>query len=56
MTNVEAVQKAICSSLCADVEVISQGDGLLFVSTPFFFPDGDAYSIYLEPLQTGGFA
>lgn len=55
MPNVEAIQKAICSSLCADVEVISQDDGLLYVSTPFFFPDGDAYSIYLEPLPTGGF-
>lgn len=30
-------------------------DGLLYVSTPFFFPDGDAYSIYLAPLPTGGF-
>lgn len=53
--NVETIEKAICSSLCADVKITSQGDGLLHVSTPFSFADGDSYSIYLQPLDTGGF-
>jgi hypothetical protein len=52
--NVGAIQEAIRSSLCADVKVIEQEDGLLLVSTPFAFSDGDAYSIYLQGLQTGG--
>lgn len=55
MLNVDAIQRTICSSLCADVEIISHGEGLLYVSTPFYFPDGDAYSIYLEQRPTGGF-
>jgi hypothetical protein len=53
--NVEAIQKAICASLCADIKVAQQEDGLLCVSTPFAFGDGDAYAIYLEALPTGGF-
>lgn len=53
--NLETIEKTICSSLCADVKVISQGDDLLYVSTPFSFSDGDSYSVYLQPLQTGGF-
>jgi Domain of unknown function DUF1828 len=53
--NVEAIQKTICSSLCADVKVVQQEGDLLFVSTPFTFSDGDSYSIYLQALQTGGF-
>lgn len=51
----EAIEKIICSSLCADVRIVSQGDDLLYVSTPFSFSDGDAYSVYLQPLQAGGF-
>jgi hypothetical protein len=53
--NVEAIQQTICSSLCADVKIVQQGDDLLCVSTPFAFSDGDSYSIYLQGLQTGGF-
>jgi hypothetical protein len=53
--DIQEIQKAICSSLCAEVKVSERGYGLLFVSTPFSFPDGDAYSIYLKQLQTGGF-
>ena len=52
---IEDIKKTVCSTLCANVNVIERGDGLLFVSTPFSFSDGDAYSIYLKTLQTGGF-
>ena len=51
----QEIQNVICSSLCAEVKVSDRGDGLWFVSTPFNFPDGDAYSIYLKKLRTGGF-
>lgn len=53
--DIQDIQKAICTSLCAEVKVSERGDGLWFVSTPFSFPDGDGYSIYLKQLQTGGF-
>lgn len=52
--NIETLKKTICSSLCADVNVIEQEDGLFFVSTPFTFGDGDEYSIYIQQLPTGG--
>ncbi|MFA6972118.1 MAG: DUF1828 domain-containing protein [Gallionella sp.] len=53
--DIQEIQRAVCSSLCADVTVSERGGGLWFVSTPFSFPDGDAYSIYLKQLPTGGF-
>ncbi|PIQ14140.1 MAG: hypothetical protein CO125_12580 [Hydrogenophilales bacterium CG_4_9_14_3_um_filter_59_35] len=53
--NINEIRKTICSTLCADVDVVERGEGLLFVSTPFSFSDGDAYSIYLKSLPTGGF-
>ena len=51
---IDEVQQSLCRALCADVRV-SQRAGLLCVATPFRFADGDAYSIYLKPLPTGGF-
>lgn len=53
--NVAAIQKTICSSLCADVKVVQQEEDLLFVATLLTFSDGDGYSIYLQALGTGGF-
>jgi hypothetical protein len=55
MTNVRQIQDALCKSFCTDIRVIERNGGTLLVDTPFHFPDGDAYSIYLEPLSTGGF-
>jgi hypothetical protein len=46
---VAQLKKAVCTSLCADVQLIPRDDGYLFVSTPFEFDDGDAYSVYLKP-------
>ncbi|WP_313497654.1 DUF1828 domain-containing protein [Pseudoxanthomonas mexicana] len=45
----EQLKKAICSSLCADVQLVPRKDGYLFVSTPFAFDDGDSYSLYIKP-------
>lgn len=45
----ELLKKAVCASLCADVQLIPRDDGFIFVSTPFEFDDGDAYSVYLKP-------
>lgn len=53
--NVDAIQKAICASLCADVRVVPQEEDLLYVVTPFTFGDGDTYAIYLQTLPAGGF-
>lgn len=52
--NIEELKKTVCSTLCADVKVSERGSGLLYVSTPFSFPDGDSYSMYIKTLPTGG--
>lgn len=51
--NTELLKKTICSSLCADVELVPRDDGYLFVITPFAFDDGDHYSLYLKPGPSG---
>jgi len=51
---IDTLQKIICTSLCAQVRVTERSDGYFFVDTPFEFPDGDHYSIYLKFLGTGG--
>lgn len=53
--DIEQIQSALCKSFCTEVRVHSRKGGVLLVDTPFQFSDGDAYSIYLEPLATGGF-
>lgn len=52
--NIETLKQSIGASLCSDVNVIEQEEGLFFVSTPFTFGDGDEYSIYIEQLPAGG--
>jgi hypothetical protein len=53
--NINEIKKTICSTLCAEVDIVERGGGILFVSTPFTFADGDVYSIYLKMLPAGGF-
>lgn len=50
-TELEAV---LCRSLCGQAQVRVSDDGLWQVKTPFSFPDGDAYSLYVRQLPTGG--
>lgn len=49
------IREQLCRSLCADVSVIDRPDGSVLVDTPFYFPDGDGFSMYLERLSSGGF-
>src|SRR5260370_7791829 len=51
--NLADLKKVLCDTLCADVHVHERGKGLLFVSTPFSFSDGDSYSIYIKELPSG---
>jgi hypothetical protein len=52
--DVGELKQRLCQSLCADVSVVSRDDGSVLLDTPFYFPDGDGYSIYLERLPSGG--
>ena len=48
------LEKTLCERLCAKVAVHKRDDGTLMLDTPFTFPDGDQYPIYLTETRTGG--
>lgn len=51
-----AINEMLGKTLCYDVLVVEPFDGTPTVKTPFRFPDGDTYPIYLIPLPSGDFA
>ncbi|HBM16537.1 MAG TPA: hypothetical protein DD381_09390 [Lentisphaeria bacterium] len=53
--NIDDLQKILCASFCADIKVARKNEHLIRVETPFYFPDGDPYQIYLKEISTGGF-
>ena len=48
------LEKTLCERLCANVRIHKRDDGVLMLDTPFTFPDGDHYPIYLSETSTGG--
>ena len=50
----EELETVLCKSLCGQAQVRTAEDGLWQVKTPFSYPDGDAYSLYVKQLPTGG--
>ena len=47
------LEKALCERLCASVLIHRRDDGVLMLDTPFTFPDGDSYPIYLSETPAG---
>lgn len=47
-------EKLLCAQLCANVSVVTRPDQVVMLDTPFRFPDGDHYPIYLDETGTGG--
>ncbi len=50
----ERLEKSLCERLCANVRIHRREDGALMLDTPFTFPDGDHYPIYLSETPAGG--
>lgn len=50
----QELQKVLCKALCAQAVVTPVRDGFWRVATPFKFPDGDAYTLYLQQVASGG--
>lgn len=48
------LQEVLCRALCAQAVVTPIRAGFWRVSTPFKFSDGDAYSLYLQQIASGG--
>ena len=52
--NTSDLESTLCHALCGSVTVQQRSDALWRVDTPWTFPDGDGYSIYISPAPTGG--
>ncbi len=52
--NATELEETLCRALCGSVKVQKRGEALWQVATPWTFPDGDGYSIYVSPAPTGG--
>ena len=52
--DVTHLKEILCDRLCADVQIHERHDGTLMLNSPFTFPDGDHYLIYISESSTGG--
>lgn len=50
----DELRRKLCQSLCMETSVSRAKEGLWRVATPFAFPDGDSFAVYVEQLPTGG--
>ena len=48
------LERLLCERLCANVRVHRRHDDVLMLESPFTFPDGDHYPIYLSETSSGG--
>lgn len=53
--SINDLEEQLCKALCAKVMLKESKDGNIFMMTPFTFPDGDSFSMYLKHLPSGGF-
>ena len=49
-----ALERTLCERLCTTIRIHRRDDGVLMLDTPFTFPDGDHYAIYLSETPSGG--
>ncbi len=47
-------QKQLCEQFCANVQIYRRNNGMVMLQTPFSYPDGDQYSLYLSEIGAGG--
>jgi hypothetical protein len=51
--DIKKIQDNLCQLLCAEIHLNERNKNLIVVETPFFFPDGDPYQIYLKEMPNG---
>lgn len=51
--DISKLQETLCSLMCAEVRVRAKNNELLTIETPFFFPDGDPYQIFIKEMPGG---
>lgn len=47
-------EKTLCEQFCAQVKLHRRANGMVMLETPFSYPDGDQYPLYLSETATGG--
>jgi hypothetical protein len=47
-------ERTLCEQLCAHVKIHRRPDQQVMLETPFTYPDGDNYPLYLSETRTGG--
>ena len=47
-------EKTLCEQLCARVKLHRRHDNTMMLETPFSYPDGDQYPLYLSETPAGG--
>lgn len=50
---IDKLQEKLCNSFCTEITVTQKNDDLIRVETPFLFPDGDPYQIYIRVESAG---
>jgi len=53
--NTQELSNLLCSQLCASAKVVEWKSGIWRIQTPFLFPDGDSYVLYIQQLPNGKF-
>lgn len=51
--DLKKMQTSLCELLCSEIKLSSKNDDLAVVQTPFYFPDGDSYQIYVKEMPGG---
>ena len=47
-------EKMLCVQFCAQIKLHRRSNGMVLLETPFAYPDGDQYPIYLTETGAGG--
>lgn len=47
------LQELLCKAMCSEVSILPKNKDLAIIRTPFSFPDGDPYQVYLKQLPGG---
>jgi len=50
----DLLRDKLCKTLCGQVSIRTTKQGFFQIITPFTFPDGDTFQLYLEELSGGG--
>lgn len=51
--DISKLHDSLCAFLCAEVHLVQKGEDLIALETPFSFPDGDPYQLYLREMPGG---